>query len=85
MSELETRTRTSYLGVLAGFIGGALVGTVATLLLAPRSGSETRRRIVEGAEHSRETLERMAAAAKEGATAARAAFATTMHEEAPRH
>jgi gas vesicle protein len=85
MSELETRTGTSYLGVLAGFIGGALVGTVAALLLAPRSGAETRRRIVARTERSKEALERMASAAREGATAARTAFTTAMNEEAPRH
>ncbi len=85
MTELETRTRTSMLGVIAGFVGGAIVGTVATLLLAPRSGAETRRRILDRAERSRETLERMATAAREGATAARTAFDAAMTGEAPRH
>ncbi len=81
MSDIETRT--SWLAVMAGFIGGAAIATVATLLLAPRSGAETRRRIAERAERSRDALERMSAAAREGATAARTAFTAAMHEEAP--
>lgn len=87
MNELNTTTRTgmSALAVLAGFVGGALVGTVATLLLAPRSGAETRRRIAERAARSRETLERLGTAAMEGATAARTAFTTAMTEGTPAH
>jgi gas vesicle protein len=87
MSELETRTsRTSTLGILAGFLAGAAIGTIATLLLAPRSGAETRRRILDRAERSRDTLERMASAAREGASAAQTAFTTAMHgEEAAHH
>ena len=33
--------------VLVGMVIGALIGTVAMLLLAPRSGKETRRQIQE--------------------------------------
>lgn len=33
--------------VLAAFAGGALVGAVAALLLAPQSGEETRKQIAE--------------------------------------
>lgn len=81
MNELETRRGTGWLGVLAGFAGGALVGTIATLLLAPRSGAETRRRILDRAERSKDSLARMATAAREGATAARTAFTSAIHEE----
>lgn len=85
MTELETRTRPSTLGILAGFLAGAAVGTIATLLLAPRSGADTRRRILDGAERSRDTLERMASAAREGASAARSAFTAAMSEETAAH
>jgi gas vesicle protein len=85
MSELETRSGTGVLGVLAGFLGGALVGTVVTMLLAPRSGAETRRRIVERAERSKEALGRVGTAAKEATSAARTAFTTALHEEPAPH
>ena len=85
MSELETRNNAGVLGVLAGFLGGALVGTVLTMLLAPRSGPETRRRIVEKAERSREALDRVGTAAKEATSAARTAFTTALHEESKPH
>lgn len=83
MNELETRRGTGALGVLAGFVGGALLGAAAMLLLAPRSGAETRRRIAERAERSREALERMARAAGEAAATARTTFGTALHEERP--
>jgi len=85
MSEIETRTGVSGLGVLAAFLGGALAGTVATLLLAPRSGAETRRKIAETAERSKETVERVGIAAREAAVAAQAAFTTKLHEEGQPH
>lgn len=85
MSEIETRSGTGVLGVLAGFLGGALVGTVVTMLLAPRSGAETRRKIVEKAERSKEALARAGTAAKEATSAARTAFTTALHEESTPH
>lgn len=33
------------LNLFLGFIGGAIIGTVATLLLAPESGEDTRKNI----------------------------------------
>lgn len=85
MSEVETRSGTGALGMLAGFLGGALVGAVVTMLLAPRSGAETRRRIVERAEHTKEALARAGTAAKEATSAARTAFTAAMHEESTPH
>ncbi len=81
MNDLETRSGTGALGVVAGFVGGALVGAVVTWLLAPRSGTETRRRIVEEAERSKAALQRVGTAAKQATSAARTAFTTALHEE----
>lgn len=85
MSELETRSGSNALGVLAGFLGGALIGTVVTMLIAPRSGAETRRKILARAERSKETLERVGTAAREATTAARTAFSTALHDVGAPH
>ena len=66
MSDVETRRGSGGLGVVAAFLGGALVGGVLTLLLAPRSGAETRRKIVEQAERSNDAVARIGAAATGG-------------------
>jgi len=46
-------------GMLAGFILGAVVGAGIALLVAPASGSETRRRIKEKAQDLREKSEEL--------------------------
>jgi len=76
-----TRTGTSGLAILVAFLGGALAGVVATMLLAPRPGAETRRRIAEAADRSRDTVGRLRTAAEEAAAAARAAFQNAMRED----
>jgi len=40
------------------FLYGGILGTLATLLLAPKSGKETREMLVEKAHEGRETVER---------------------------
>ncbi len=85
MNELEARNGSGALGLLAGFLGGALVGTAVTLLLAPRSGPETRRKIAEEAERSKDALERVGTAARQASSAARAAFTAALHEESRPH
>lgn len=40
---------------LAGFVIGGLVGAAVALILAPRSGEETRRRIIDMSDELRET------------------------------
>ena len=37
-------------GIIAAFLGGALVGGILGLLFAPESGEETRKKIVEALE-----------------------------------
>ncbi len=81
MNDMETRSGPGVLGVVVGFLGGALVGTVLTLLVAPRSGPETRRRIADTAARSRDALARVEGAAKQATAAAQAAFTTALHEE----
>ncbi len=83
MNEIETRSGSGAFGILAGFLGGALVGTVVTLLLAPRSGAETRRRMMDRASRSRDVLTRAGTAAREASTAARTAFSNALHAESP--
>ncbi len=81
MNDVDTRSGSGVLGVVVGFLGGALVGTVLTALLAPRSGTETRRRIADKATSSKDTLARVGSAAKQATAAAQAAFTTALHEE----
>ncbi|HTP28279.1 MAG TPA: YtxH domain-containing protein [Anaeromyxobacteraceae bacterium] len=82
MSDGEpTRSGTSGLAILVAFLGGALAGVVATMLLAPRPGAETRRRFADAANRSKDTVERLRTAAEEAAAAARAAFKNAMRED----
>ena len=46
-------------GMMAGFIIGAVVGAGAALLLAPASGSDTRRRLKEKAQEFRGKAEEL--------------------------
>ncbi len=52
-------------GLLA-FIGGALAGAAAAILLAPDSGENTRRKLREKAQHEYDHLKEKMARAKEG-------------------
>jgi len=78
MNDAETRSDAGAFGAMVSFLGGALVGTVLTLLLAPRSGKEARRRIGQGAVC-------IWVAAKQATSAARAAFGTEPHGERATH
>ena len=73
----ETTTGIGAGGIFLAFLGGALVGTAAALLLAPRSGAETRTRIGE----TRELVRRARTAARDAATAAGEAFTEAMRGE----
>lgn len=69
---------TSGLSVLLAFVGGAVAGATAALLLAPSSGEETRQKLLELASTSKEKVSRMpqalASAYNQAAEVARDAF-----------
>jgi gas vesicle protein len=68
--------RNGGLVLFLAFVGGALVGGAAAVLLAPRSGPEMRRRI-SGAVHD---TKRIPQAIREASSAAQAAFAAALKE-----
>ena len=69
-------------GLLA-FLGGAAVGAVVGLLLAPRSGKETRERIMKRAEDARDDLDELIDKAREewGKASGPAASTATLTKE----
>jgi gas vesicle protein len=60
--------------ILLAFLAGALVGAAGALLLAPRSGAETRARLAGAAGGARDRASRARDAARAAVTAAQAAF-----------
>lgn len=80
---MSDRSGYSSVDMLIAVLGGAAVGAAATLLLAPRSGRETRERLSEFVNNSKDKARHLPPAVKAGATAARKAFAEAMHEEVP--
>jgi gas vesicle protein len=80
MNEIETRRERSGFGMLLAFLGGAVVGSAVAMLLAPRSGPETRRRIVELAEQGKDKAGRVPVAVREARHAAVTAFAEALKE-----
>jgi gas vesicle protein len=77
----ETRSGFGAGGIFLAFLGGALAGTAAALLLAPRSGAETRAGIGEAVGSAGDQVRRARLAAREAATAAREAFTEAMSHE----
>jgi gas vesicle protein len=77
----ETRTGFGAGGIFLAFLGGALAGTAAALLLAPRSGAETRASIGGAVGQTGEQVRRARLAAREAAIAAREAFTEAMRAE----
>ena len=47
LNHLKIKIMKNSFGILAAFLGGALIGAALGLLFAPESGEETRRKIVE--------------------------------------
>ena len=70
------------LGLLFAFLGGALVGGIVATLYAPRSGVETRKRMVGAVDETRELASRLPEAVREASSAARDAFTTAMKDSA---
>jgi gas vesicle protein len=77
----ETKSGFGAGGIFLAFLGGALAGTAAALLLAPRSGKETRDGITESVGAAGDQIRRARLAAREAATAAREAFTESMSHE----
>ena len=67
--------------MLIAVLGGAAVGAAATLLLAPRSGPETRKQLTEFVNDGKDKARHFPPAMKAASTAARKAFVDAMAEE----
>jgi|RifCSP16_1_1023843.scaffolds.fasta_scaffold123247_1 gas vesicle protein len=72
--------RNGGLVLFLAFVGGALVGGAAAVLLAPRSGPEMRRRISGAVHDTKEAASRIPQAIREASSAAQAAFAAALKE-----
>ncbi len=70
------------IGLFFAFAGGALLGGVAAVLLAPRSGAETRELLAGKLDVSRELAARVPKAITEASTAAKDAFSAALNGEA---
>ena len=75
--------RNGYSGgyVLLAFLGGAAAGAAAGLLLAPRSGAETRRAIADRTRSGADKARRLPGAVRSAAGAAREAFSDEISTE----
>lgn len=80
MSETEMRKGWGTGSMLLAFLWGAVAGGAAALLLAPRSGEQTRKRLAEMADSGREKAVRVPVAVREASHAASAAFSQAMKE-----
>jgi gas vesicle protein len=60
------------------FAGGALLGGAVAVLLAPRSGAETRRRLAGVADGGNDFMVRLPEALREASEAAQAAFSEVL-------
>jgi gas vesicle protein len=67
---------------LLALLGGAAAGAAAAYLTAPRSGTESRRRLQAAADDARVTVARVPAALRKATEAARDAFDEALHDDA---
>ena len=65
-------------GVLLAFLAGAAIGGLAALLLAPRSGEQTRKRLADLSDEAKEKLQRVPSALRDAERAAVGTFTETM-------
>jgi gas vesicle protein len=68
--------------MLLAFVGGAVAGAIAGLLLAPQSGAKTRAKIRGLAERAKDKVARIPSVIHEAGTAAKEAFDNGMEREA---
>jgi gas vesicle protein len=81
MTQTETEhPRVGGFTLFLAFVGGALLGGTTALLLAPRSGAETRRRITGAMQGTKEVASRMPGAFRQASSAAQAAFTAALKE-----
>jgi gas vesicle protein len=64
--------------LLLAVLGGAAAGAAAAYLTAPRSGLESRRRLLAVADETRDTVQRVPEALRKATEAARDAFNETL-------
>jgi len=76
MNQIEPGNET--LMLLLAFLGGALIGGTAAVLLAPCSGAETRRRIAGAGTGARDLAARVPQAVRAASGAAQDAFASAL-------
>jgi gas vesicle protein len=70
------------IGLFFAFAGGALVGGVAAMLLAPRTGAQTRELLTNKFDDSRELAGRVPQAISQASMAAKDAFSAALNSEA---
>jgi gas vesicle protein len=68
------------LTLFLAFVGGALVGGTAAVLLAPRSGADTRRRLAGLVDETKDAASRVPRAFRQASSAAQAAFTAALQE-----
>jgi len=71
------------LALLLAFVGGALVGGAIAVLLAPRSGAETRRSLAGAAGGTRDLAARLPKALRDASRAAQAAYTAALKDAQP--
>ena len=79
-TEMEHPRGGGGLTLFLAFVGGALVGGTAAILLAPRSGAETRRRLAGAVDDTKDMASRVPKAIRQASGAAQAAFTAALKE-----
>ena len=80
-NQVETeRSRGGGLTLFLAFVGGALVGGTAAVLLTPRSGADMRRRLAGAVDDTKDVASRVPKAFRQASSAAQAAFTEALQE-----
>lgn len=67
---METESKYGPGTIVLATLGGAAVGAAVALLLAPKSGRETRRQIADYVDHAKDAVSRVPEALRKGSNAA---------------